>query len=200
MRVANARTFGINFFIRKEEYVTCWFRSAEPAVTRDQLRLEVGDFGVPALYVKPDEEGLWLANFRLPLGLPAGWSPVRLRFADSAFGETTLRIAVDLPVRAERLEVKTVCDGVNWRRDEIDISLGGYLSCWVSGLPENSDLANVSVFLDEVKLPVPYVGETDAGGTRQVNAILPAGTIKGEHALRVECAGVSAEVRTLSVA
>src|SRR6202035_4816432 len=95
--VANTRTTGVNFSTRKEEYITCWFRTAEALVTRDQLRLEVADFGVPALYVRPDENGTWIANFRLPPGLSSGWCPVRLRFADSPFGNTTLRIAVDQP-------------------------------------------------------------------------------------------------------
>ena len=64
----NTRTLGVNFSTRKEEYITCWFRTTEAKVTRDQLRLEVADFGVPALYVRPDENGTWIANFRLPPG------------------------------------------------------------------------------------------------------------------------------------
>src|ERR1035437_5349729 len=62
LAVANARTFGVNFSTRKEEYISCWFRAAQASVTRGELRLEVGDFGVPALYVRPDESGMWLAN------------------------------------------------------------------------------------------------------------------------------------------
>ena len=87
-------------------------------MTRGQLRLEVGGFGVPALYVRPDESGAWMANFRLPPGLGSGWSAVRLRFADSAFGDTTLRIAVDLPLRVERLILEGVCDGTTWNARE----------------------------------------------------------------------------------
>ena len=81
--VANSRNFGINFNTRKEEYVTCWFRTTAAGVKREELRLEIGDFGVPALYVRPAENGSWLANFRLPPGMKPGWAPVRLRFADS---------------------------------------------------------------------------------------------------------------------
>jgi tRNA (mo5U34)-methyltransferase len=197
--VANSRTFGVNFSTRKEEYITCWFRTTEPAVTRGQLRLEVGDFGVPALYVRPDEDGTWMANFRLPPGLAKGWSPVRLRFADSAFGNTTLRIAVDLPLRVERLLLKGVCDGTNWNAQEVKASDGGFISCWVTGLPENCDRANVGVYLGEKKLLVQYVGEPDTDGMRQINAALPAGMYKGEQLCRVECGGVSTESRMLRV-
>jgi tRNA (mo5U34)-methyltransferase len=197
--VANTRTFGINFFTRKEEYITCWFRTVEPIVTRDQLRLEVSGFGVQALYVRPDEDGTWMANFRLPPGLRGGWSPVRLRFAGSAFGNTTLRIAVDLPLRVERLDLKGVCDGTNWNAAEVKASDGGFISCWVTGLPENCDRTNIGVYLGEKKLLVQYVGEPDVDGTRQLNAALPAGMPKGEQPCRVECGGVSSESRMLRV-
>jgi hypothetical protein len=197
--VANSRTFGLNFSTRKEEYISCWFRTTETTVTRGQLRLEVGDFGVPALYVRPDEGGKWLANFRLPPGLTSGWSPVRLRFADSAFGGTTLRIAVDQALRAERLVLNWICDGVTWTTDEVNASGGGFISCWVIGLPENCDRANVSVYLGEARLRVDYVSEPDPEGKRQINAVLPASTGKGEHSVRVECGGVSTESRVIRV-
>jgi tRNA (mo5U34)-methyltransferase len=199
LAVANSRTFGVNFSTRKEEYITCWFRTAEPTVTRGQLRLEVGDFGVPALYVRPDENGAWLANFRLPPGLAGGWSPVRLRFADSQFGGTTLRIAVDQPLRVERLELKGACDGTNWNAHEVKASDGGFISCWVTGLPENCDRANICVYLGETRLLVQYVGEPDAEGMRQINAALTVGMAKGEQPCRVECGGASTESRVLRV-
>jgi tRNA (mo5U34)-methyltransferase len=199
LAVANSRTFGVNFSTRKEEYVTCWFRTTEPTVTRGQLRLEVGGFGVPALYVRPDEGGKWLANFRLPPGLGSGWSPVRLRFADSAFDNTTLRIAVDQPLRVERLVLKSLYDGITWKAGEVKMSGGGFISCWVTGLPENCDRANISVYLGEKKLLVQYVGEPDLEGMRQINACLPAGTGKGEQLCRVECGGVSTELWALHV-
>jgi tRNA (mo5U34)-methyltransferase len=199
LAVANNRTLGLNFSARKEEYISCWFRAAEPVVTRGQLRLEVGGFGVPALYVRPGEDGVWMANFRLPPGLRSGWSAVRLRLADSPFGHATLRLAVDLPLRVERLVLNGACDGTNWNDREVKAGDGGFISCWVIGLPENCDRANTGVYLEETKLRVEYISEPDAAGMRQINAALPAGTRKGPQACRVECAGVSTESRTLEV-
>jgi len=203
LAVANSRTFGVNFSTRKEEYITCWFRATEPTVTRGQLRLEVGDFGVPALYVRPDGSGAWMANFRLPPGLGSGWNAVRLRFADSAFGNTTLRIAVDQPLRVERLVLKGVCDGTNWNAHEVQATDGGFISCWVTGLPENCDRTNIGVYLGQTRLRVEFIGEPDVEGTRQINAALPAAlpgdTGKGEQPCRVECGGVSTESRPLNV-
>lgn len=187
---ANSRTLGINFSSRKEEYIACWFLSSEPLLTRDQLRLEVGDFGVPALFVKPDETG-WMANFRLPPGLPKGWHEVRLRFADSSFGDTTLRIAVDQSVSAEELVLKGACDGTTWNQHEVNVTNGGYLSCWVSGLPDNCDRANTTIYLGSTKLRALFIGDPDSVGVRQINAALPPDAVKGEQACRVVCGGVS---------
>jgi uncharacterized protein (TIGR03437 family) len=142
---------------------------------------------------------MWLANFRLPPGLGSGWSPVRLRLADSLFGATTLRIAVDQPLRVERLVLKGACDGTTWNASEVKALDGGFISCWVTGLPENCDRANVGVYLGETKLRVQYVGEPDPEGMRQINAALPADAAKGDQACRVECAGVSTESRVLNV-
>jgi tRNA (mo5U34)-methyltransferase len=199
LAVANSRTFGVNFSTRKEEYITCWFRTTQASVTRGELRLEVGSFGVPALYVKPDENGSWMANFRLPPGLGSGWSAVRLRLADSVFGGTTLRIAVDLPLRVEHLALKGACDGTTWNAREVKAADGGFISCWVRGLPENADRANIGVYLGEKRLRVEYVSEPDAEGMRQINAALPLDAAKGPHACRVECAGVSTDGWMLNV-
>jgi uncharacterized protein (TIGR03437 family) len=151
------------------------------------------------LYVKLEENGTWMANFRLPPGLRSGWSAVRLRFADSPFGSTTLRIAVDQTFRVEQLALKGACDGTTWNDREVKLADGGFISCWVTGLPENCDRTNIGVYLGETKLHVQYVGEPDTAGMRQINAALPADAGKGEQPCRVECAGVSTESRMLSV-
>jgi tRNA (mo5U34)-methyltransferase len=196
--VANTRTYGVNFSVHKEDYITCWFRTTQASVTRDQLRIEVGGFGVPALYVRPDEDG-WMANFRLPPGLDSGWNTVRLRLADSRFGDTALRIAVDMPLRVDRLVLKGASDSTTWNDREVRVADGGYVSCWVTGLPENCDRTNITVYLGRTRLRVLFVGEPDAGGLRQINAALPADAGKGEQACRVECAGVSTEAWPLNV-
>jgi tRNA (mo5U34)-methyltransferase len=190
--VANTRTMGINFATRKEEYISCWFRTAQEKVTRDQLRLEVGGFGVPALYTRTEPDGSWLGNFRLPPGLPSGWQNVRLRFADSDFGQT-LRIAVDMPVAPGRVVLVGACDASNFQVNTISVGAVGHVSAWVQGLPENCDRDNLRVLLDSRRLVVDYVGDQDADGNRQINAVVPGSFVKGEHLLRIACAGASSE-------
>ena len=195
--VANSRTFGVNFNTRKEEYVTCWFRTSATEFKGEELRLEIGDFGVPALYVRPDENGSWMANFRLPPGLKPGWAAVRLRFADSQWGDTTLRIAVDLPLHVDALVMQGACDSVTW--NDREVPAGSYLSCWVTGLPENCDRSNVRVYLGDARLSVDFISVPDAAGKRQVNAAVPANMPKGEYPCRAECAGVSTGAWPLTI-
>jgi tRNA (mo5U34)-methyltransferase len=190
LTIENARTNGINFSTRKsEEYLTSVFRTARDPVTPDMLRLEVGDFGAAALFVSREGDA-WRATFHLSPGLDPGWHTARLRFYDSGFGRE-FRIAVDVPVEAKQIELKEVFDGVAWTKGEVKVGQRGFLSCWVSGLPENADRANVRAFLGNWRLEVDYVGEPNAQGYRQVNAAVPGNVTLGEHEFRVECGGMS---------
>jgi len=190
LAVHNARGFGINFTGRREEFVCCWFEADAAAIRREDLRLEVGGFGSPAIFVRREEGRRWQANFLAPPGLPAGWNPVRLRLADTGFGNF-LRIAVDMPLRVSALRVHRVRDGVSWEYDRVHVGERGFVGCWVSGLPENCDRANTEVYLAGTRLDVAWTGEPDANGCVQVNAIVPGGFAPGEHPFRVECGGVS---------
>src|SRR6202142_4376904 len=94
----NSRGFGINFHGRRDEYLSCWFHSDAAAIRRQDLRLEVGGFGSPALFVRREEATRWQADFLAPPGLATGWNTVLLRLAETDFSNT-LRIAVAMPLR-----------------------------------------------------------------------------------------------------
>jgi tRNA (mo5U34)-methyltransferase len=194
--VMNNRTLGLNFASPKEEYISCWFR-AEREPAREELRLEVGPYGVLALHVRPESDGSWLANFRLPPGLSPGWHGVRLRLASSGFGRS-FRIAVDLPPTVDSLLINGAADGSAWTRGET--KAGSFISIWVGGLPENADRANTRVHLGDTRLPVDYVGDADDAGLRQVNAAVPADAESGEYGLTVDCAGVDSPPWPMRVA
>ena len=197
--VENSRSFGINFSTRKsEEYICCYFRTTRDRVGREDLRLEVDSFGAAAVSVKREESGVWVATFRFPPGLGAGWRRVKLRVADGRFGEE-FRIAVDIPLRSDGIEIKGVSDGITWQDGEVKVTDRGFLSCWASGLPENCDRSNVRVFLDEERLPVDWVGPLDARGFRQINALVPGDVVKTEHLVTVECGGTRSAQRPLRV-
>ena len=194
----NSRSLGLNFSSRGDEYIACWLRTTRKALVRGDLLLECGEFGVPALHVRRDEGDSYLANFRLPPGLVAGWHSVRLRFVDSGFSRE-LRIAVDLPIEVRELALKGVYDGVSWTSDRIYASTEAYISCWVKGLPENCDRENVRVYVDDMRQLVEWIGEANAEGYRQINARATAELSEGECLFRAECGGVSTAPARITV-
>jgi tRNA (mo5U34)-methyltransferase len=196
--VFNGRTPGNSFSTRKsEEYLECVFQGKETSA--ENLRLEVGGFGTRAIYVQGREGEGWAATFRLPPALDPGWHPVRLRFADSGFSNE-LRIAVDIPVeRPVKLVVKDVSDGISWARGQVSVAGGGFVSFWVSGLPENRSALNMRVLLGTVPLQITFIGPADADGYSQINAKAPPDLAKGSHDFQIRFAGASSEPQVVSV-
>jgi tRNA (mo5U34)-methyltransferase len=182
----NATTGGRNFATTRDEYITCWFQSEVENLTRHQLCLEAGEFGAPAVHLRREETGLYLANFRLPPGTPAGWLPVRLRLSGSRFSRP-LRIPVDVPPLAREIIVHGVFDSLTWQPGEI----GEYLSCWVLGLPENCDCENVRLWAGNWRLRILAIADPGPQGYRQINGALPEDCAEGNLPFRVECGGVS---------
>jgi len=202
LAIENARTNGINLSTRKsDEYLAAIFRTSRDRVTPEMLRLEVDngvdDFGAACLFVTPEGDS-WRATFYLPPGLDPGWHRVRLRFQDSVFGRE-FKIAVDLPLVIEQIDVKEVFDGVAWLKGEVHVGDRGFLSCWAGGLPENADRANVRAFLGNRRLEVTYVGDPNAHGYRQINAVIPADAAKGNCEFQIHCAEVSSRALTITV-
>ncbi len=185
---AHARSYGRNFRSRGDEYVACWFQAGARMVRRPELRMEIGGFGVPCLHVHEEVTGRWMANFRLPPGLDAGWRDARLRFHDSGFS-TVSRIAVDVEARADTIAVRAVYDGGDW--SEGKLTRGGIVTFWILGLSENCDRANVRVSIGGRRQPMDYVGEPEADGYRQINGKVKDNQTLGEQEFVVEFAGVS---------
>lgn len=188
--IANAIGHGINFATTRDEYLSAWFLAGSASLTCEDLRLEVGGFGAPAVWLRP-ENGGWHANFRLSPGTPRGWVDVRLRLKDTRFSRV-MRIAVDVPVVAEKLVVRGVRDGATWRDGEA----GTTISCWVEGLPENADRANVRLWIGDCRLNLLWIGEVEPGAW-QVNASLPEDCAYGEFV--VECGGARSDGLNIKV-
>jgi tRNA (mo5U34)-methyltransferase len=199
--VFNARTPGNSFSTRKsEEYLECIVRAPDDQEVRgEDVRLEVSGFGTRAVYVQRKEDGSWAASFRLPPALDPGWHTVRLRFADTGFSNE-LRIAVDVPAeRPTQLVVKDLSDGISWNRGEVSIADGGFMSLWVSGLPENRSALDLRVLLGEIPLQITWIGPTETGGHCQINAKVPPDLAKGPHDFQIKFAGVSSAPQVVRV-
>ncbi len=188
----NHADFGINFTTRRDQYLTCWFTAGREELSREDLRFEVGGFGSPALYLRREPGERWVANFRLPPGLDAGWHPVRLRLAGTGYSQE-LRIAVDLPPATSGIEFGAVCDGRTWEPAVASSGPERRLSLWLAGLPENVDRNNLVVRLGGIRAAIDYISSEDRDGFRQVNVVVPAELTPGAYRLTAQVGAVGAE-------
>jgi tRNA (mo5U34)-methyltransferase len=177
----NSVSLDLAFSGTKDEYVSLWFNGGSD-LTVDDIFPEVGGFGSRPAKVLNAGPGGWNAVFKLPLGLPRGWSTVRLRVRDSDYSNVVrLGIDIDREQRRERIQstfdapefkIEIVADGKTWERNVVRIQPDACISLWVRNLPNQSD---VCVRLDGYDLPAVYIGELNSEGLQQVNALIPPG-------------------------
>jgi tRNA (mo5U34)-methyltransferase len=79
----NNRTYVSVFHPAKDEYLCCYFKSAEQDLSTDSLFVEVDGFGTHALVVAKNDGG-YQANCLRPPGLDPGCHEVRIRTRNSA--------------------------------------------------------------------------------------------------------------------
>lgn len=111
----NNRTYVARFHPAKDEYVCCYFKSPETALTPPDVRVAIDGFGLPSLSVNQNGPGAWQVNCLRPPGLDAGRHRVQLRVRGSAlsnaaefimldeFGHARLQPADNLPVAPPEL-------------------------------------------------------------------------------------------------
>jgi hypothetical protein len=112
--------------------------------------------------------------------LPGGHLPA----APAAAGPRRQFTPVAPELRAERLLITGVCDGLAWTPGKIQSSDESFVSFWVEGLPPAADAADVRARVDSLELEVEFLAPPRSG-PRQVNARLPAGIQPGQHQLAV---------------
>jgi tRNA (mo5U34)-methyltransferase len=191
----HATNFGVNFASRRDEYLTAWFEWPGRELALDDVKPEVGPYGVRPIHVSRLDDGSWHANFRLPPGIDAGWHDVRMRVRDSARSNPR-RVAVDVPLRAEHLEITGLCDGASWTPNLLS---GGVLCLWVGGLPENADRHNVRVTVAGRRARTDYVEAPKGGLPRQVNVTAPAARPPGRATVVVECGEAASRAEPVEI-
>jgi hypothetical protein len=189
--IENSEWKNHSFTAKRDDYLTVWSYSEEPNLTCDDLKVQVGPYATRPAGVR-NIGTTWQATCKLPLGLHPGWHYVRIALRDSEFSAPA-RIPVDLPreervstPRGSMLKIDGVYDGRTWERNQVRAGLDSSVSVWVFGLPDAVKRTEVSVRLDGADLPACFVDPAnDAKGTKQVNAILPAGLDRGDYQLTV---------------
>jgi tRNA (mo5U34)-methyltransferase len=168
---------GINFDNRRDEYLTCGFKSEQTGLTVKDVQPSVGGYGVRPISVTNLGGDLWQANFKLPPGFAPGWHEVGMAVQGGP-AHTAARIAVDVPVPSCSPRIEGVRDGTTWASNSLDLLSGRRLALWCSGLPENADRNNLRVFLSQIRCPVEFVAPPSE--SMQVNVCVPENIAAGE--------------------
>jgi tRNA (mo5U34)-methyltransferase len=187
--VAHHLDWGINFSTSRDDYIVAWFDVDSSDLGLDDVFPEVSGFGVRPIHVGRGEFH-WMATFKLPPGLKAGWHEVRLQVRGSRLSEA-VRIAVDLPRITEGIRITAVLDGNTWTADEIDLSRGTVLSVWLAGLPESADRSKLCAKVGRKVVEISYVEPHGIGETRQVNLVIPPDR-KGECPVEISLGAAKA--------
>ena len=187
---------GLNFRANaSDDYVGCSVAVEGADLTLSSVRPEVGGYGAQPAFVGL-VEGYWQVNFKLPPGLSSGWHQVRVRTPDAE--SNPVDIAVDVPLVAESLHIRSVCDGVSWQQSQVSLK-NGFASIWVGGLPKNADLNNVRVGIAGRRQFTTFVSSPGPDGVTQVNVRVAASTPPGKQLLDLRFGAIDASPVTVEI-
>ncbi len=203
--IANPRTGDALFDTRFDEYLSIFFKSDEPALTRSSVMPEVGGYGVAPMSVARAGEDGWQADCVLPPGTLPGNCEVRVRTTGSAFSDPAV-VQVDVAEgrpapdqAAGALEIAIVADGHSWRRNQVAARTGACVSLWVAGLPPTASKQRMRVCIGPADALVLFVSSPWPDGTCQVNAQLPDELPRGEHNIVVRYGDASSPPAPLRI-
>ncbi|HZU26646.1 MAG TPA: DUF1698 domain-containing protein [Bryobacteraceae bacterium] len=179
--------FGLNCDWRRDDYLTCWFECEQQDLQLDDVKPEVGGFGVRPIHVSPIE-AYQQVSFKVPPGLAPGWHDVTIRIGGGP-ASNGVAVAVGMPLGKPRLSIQGASDGVTWNPGEIDFSRGDRLAIWVSGLPDNADRHNTQAWFDGERAEVVWVERGRPEASRQVNICVPASVAPGVAPVWLEVGG-----------
>ena len=192
----NNRTNDTHFHPAKDEYICVYLTSAQPELTRDQLRIEIDGYGVPTLLLTGTGDNGWQANLKLPPFLDAGEHEVRVRTTESKFSNVfpitsgpgpPQQVAVGFRPAAESTEAAPAIYAVESNVTGTESFRGyknEYLCTWFRSNERELKRQDVLVQVDGRDLAVLFL--TDVGDGRwQTNSRLPADMQPGPHRLQV---------------
>ncbi len=187
---------GINFDTRRDDYLTCGFRTGETGLGLTDVQPVVSGYGVRPISVSNMGGDLWQTNFKLPPGLEPGWHEVRLAVRGGP-PNGDLRIAVEVPLPECTPQIQGVRDGTSWASDVLDLKLSRVLALWCAGLPENADRYNTCVLLNGLRCAIEFLAPP--AGNRQINVRVPEVVAPGPAELIVKVGACSSRPAALMI-
>lgn len=195
----NNRTGDIVFHPGKDEYICLYFRAARSQLRRNDVRVEIDGMGVPVLTVSSHVSGegneRWQADLRLPVSLDNGPHTIRLRLADSGFGESATFYCGSRPAAVPRAslpqdvtpELYRVSNGLSETREFFG-HRSEYVCCCFHLGTQQPDREDIVVEIGGYDCTPSFVGSARFWGPGegwQANVKLPSGLPPGAHAVRV---------------
>lgn len=176
-----------DFSAHRDDYLTVWFHTSEPALDCDNVYIDIGPYGTRPVIVQHAAGTMWQANAKLPPGLSSGWHDARIAVRETQWSAPA-RIPIDLANRASNitptLTITRIIDGKTYEPDRVRTGVPeSSVSAWIGGIADDAPITEISLRLDGADLPATYVSTLDENGLRQVNAMIPTGTKPGEHTL-----------------
>jgi tRNA (mo5U34)-methyltransferase len=196
MEVENTATRTPRFAGDRDEYLSVWFKHDDPAMSCDDVAVQVGPYGSRAVLLQKTGAAGWHLDCKLPPGLDAGTYPVRLKSRNTRWSnQFSIRVGtLDAPqgvanVHSPDLLILGVADGFSWESDRVTVREQTWMSIWVLGIPPEAQRHEVSVRLNDVELEADFVSTVHEDGWRQVNVRLPDDIQSGYSRTSVRCAG-----------
>lgn len=197
--VENSELGTRSFSAQRDDYLSIWFRSSAEALTIGDVFPMIGPFGVRPVQIYSTGQDGWHIGCKLPLGLIPGMHPVRIRVRESPWSNLA-PIPVDVAGSApapfaagSKFSIAGATDGRTWEPGRVNTGAGSCISGWLEGLAAAIPKQGVVLRLGAAEVPAVFVGEPDAEGYIQVNALLPADLQPGRYPLTVTIFGTESE-------
>ena len=183
--IVNQRNGEPVFDSRVDEYLSAFFKSSQPGLTRAEVMPEIDGFGVyPSSVARSRDGSGWQVNCRMPPG--TGARILRLRTGGSEFGELA-RFLVDAPVVrlltdfSGPMEIRGVADGMTWDENQVLLRPETFVSIWVHGLPDAATTDRPCVRIGSADVEVLFVSAPDKQELRQINVRLGTDAEPGDY-------------------
>jgi tRNA (mo5U34)-methyltransferase len=176
----NNRTYMARFHPDKDEYICCFFQSAETSLTPDTVMIEVDGYGVPALSVHSGGQGAWQVDCVRPMGLDSGRHEVRLRTTGSArsnpaefllLGDNDPEPSTPSPNLPHEAPELCSAEFHPSRDQRLAINRAGSLICYFRSPAESMGIPDVSIEAGS-QLFRPSALSSLGGGVWQINILL----------------------------
>ena len=203
--IVNDRTGDATFSSSVDDYLSIFFKAAQPSLARADVMPEIGGFGVLPMHVSECAGGGWQAACKVPPGTEPGLCGIRLRTSESAFSAAAhvMVDGVEPPASGAEpggpLEIAAVADAQTWENDRVHAGRDRCVALWVRNLPVAASRRHLRASIGGREAAVLFLSLPDVNGACQVNVRVPDGLAPGDYGIEVSYGAASSLPAALRV-